>query len=402
MTRLFNCGCMLLLCCFFFADTHGQQLYELPAGTETQWVSLENASAGKGKGGMENKGAKGHASEWVKAGERKVMMDYNGAGVINRIWMTIIERSPASLRSIYIEMYWDGAAKPAVSVPLGDFFGIGLGRRTAFQSALFSDPEGKSFNCFIPMPFKKHAKIVFVNESKHDQLLFFDVNFTKVKKHPQEIAYFHACWTSSADGRLGDDFEILPQVKGKGRFLGTNLSIIPDKVYGDTWFGEGEIKMYLDGDKQYPTLVGTGTEDYVGSAWNLGPFAHLYQGAPIVDKQKGQYAFYRYHIPDPVYFQTDCRVTIQQMGGGGRDKIRAIAKAGGKVKPVSVMTQKGLIKLLEEPAYPDLMDDRFPADEWVNFYRVDNYSATAYFYLDKPENNLPPLAPLEQRLKGIL
>jgi len=287
-------------------------------------------------------------------------------------------------------------------VPLGDFFGIGLGRRTAFQSALFSDPEGKSFNCFIPMPFKKHAKIVFVNESQHDQLLFFDVNLTKVKKHPQEIAYFHACWTSSADGRLGDDFEILPQVKGKGRFLGTNLSIIPDKVYGDTWFGEGEIKMYLDGDTQYPTLVGTGTEDYVGSAWNLGPFAHLYQGAPIVDKQKSQYAFYRYHIPDPVYFQTDCKVTIQQMGGGGRDKIRAIAKAGGKVKPVSVMTQKGLIKLLEEPAYPDLMDDRFPADEWVNFYRVDNYSATAYFYLDKPENNLPPLAPLAQRLKGIL
>jgi len=402
MTRLFNCGCMLLLCCFFFADTHGQQLYELPAGAETQWVSLENTSAGKGKGGMENKGAKGHASEWIKAGERKVMMDYNGAGVINRIWMTVIERSPASLRSIYIEMYWDGAAKPAVSVPLGDFFGIGLGRRTAFQSALFSDPEGKSFNCFIPMPFKKHAKIVFVNESQHDQLLFFDVNLTKVKKHPQEIAYFHACWTSSADGRLGDDFEILPQVKGKGRFLGTNLSIIPDKVYGDTWFGEGEIKMYLDGDTQYPTLVGTGTEDYVGSAWNLGPFAHLYQGAPIVDKQKGQYAFYRYHIPDPVYFQTDCKVTIQQMGGGGRDKIRAIAKAGGKVKPVSVMTQKGLIKLLEEPAYPDLMDDRFPADEWVNFYRVDNYSATAYFYLDKPENNLPPLAPLAQRLKGIL
>ena len=402
MAKLFNSGCMLLLCCFFFEATYAQQLYELPAGAETQWISLENASGTKGEGGMENKGAKGHAAEWIKAGERKVMMDYNGAGVINRIWMTIIERSPASLRSIYIEMYWDGATKPAVSVPLGDFFGIGLGRRTAFQSALFSDPEGKSFNCFIPMPFKKHAKIVFVNESQHNQLLFFDVNLTKVKKHPQEIAYFHACWTSSTDGKPGDDFEILPQVKGRGRFLGVNLSVIPDKIYGDTWFGEGEIKMYLDGDKQYPTLVGTGTEDYVGSAWNLGPFAHLYQGAPIVDKQKGQYAFYRYHIPDPVYFQTDCKVTIQQMGGGGRDKIRAIAKAGGKVKPVSVMTQNGLIKLLEEPPYPDLMDDRFPADEWVNFYRVDNYSATAYFYLDKPENNLPPLAPLAQRLKGIL
>jgi hypothetical protein len=352
---------------------------------------------------MENKGAKGHASEWLKAGESKVMMDYDGAGVINRIWLTIIDRSPAALRSMYIEMYWDGATKPAVSVPLGDFFGIGLGRRTAFQSALFSDPEGRSFNCNIPMPFKKHAKIVLVNASKVNQLLFYDVNLTRLKKHPKEIAYFHAWWSTNANNsKLGDDFEILPQIKGKGRFLGTNLSIIADKIYGDTWFGEGEIKSYLDGDKEYPTLVGTGTEDYIGSAWNLGAFAHLYQGAPIVDKAKKQFAFYRYHIPDPIYFNTDCKITIQQMGGAGRDLIRGIAKAGGKVKPISVMTAKGLIKLLEESSFPDLNDDKFPADEWVNFYRVDNYSATAYFYLDKPENELPPLQPLTERLIGIL
>jgi Protein of unknown function (DUF2961) len=164
---------------------------------------------------------------------------------------------------------------------------------------------------------------------------------------------------------------------------------------------EGEVKVYLDGDTDYPTLAGSGTEDYIGSAWNLGPFSQLYQGATIVDKQKKQYAFYRYHVPDPIYFQTDCRVTIQQMGGAGRDLIRAISKAGGKVKPVSVMTAKGLIKLLDDPSYPGLFDDKFPADEWVNFYRIDNYSATAYFYLDKPEDNLPALAPLAVRLRGI-
>jgi hypothetical protein len=393
----------IALLLFIFSGTAtAQELYNLPPGAETRWISLENITGAKGKGGMENKGAKGHASEWVKAGESKVMMDYEGAGVINRIWMTIIERSPASLRSIYIEMYWDGAAKPAVSVPLGDFFGMGLGRRVPFQNALFSDPEGKSFNCNIPMPFKKHAKIVFVNVSKSDQLLFYDVNLTSLKKHPKEIAYFHAWWGTNTNSALGQDFEILPKVTGKGRFLGTNLSIIADKVYGDTWFGEGEVKAYLDGDKAYPTLVGTGTEDYIGSAWNLGAFAHLYQGAPIVDKEKKQFAFYRYHILDPIYFQTDCRITLQQMGGGGRDQIRAIAKAGGRVKAVSVMTPKGLIKIMDDPAYPDINDDKFPKDEWVNFYRVDNYSATAYFYLDKPENNLPPLAPLAERLKGIL
>ena len=390
-----------LLLCFYSGFVQAQELYDLPSDAETRWVSFENPTGAKGKGGMENKTAKGHASEWVNAGKSITLLDFDGAGIINRIWMTIIDRNPQALRAIHIEMYWDGAARPAVSAPLGDFFGIGLGRMAAFQSALFTDPEGKSFNCYVPMPFKKHARIVLVNESKQNQLLFYDVNLTKVKKHPKDIAYFHAYWSNSTGRGLGDDFEILPKVKGKGRFLGTNISVIADKIYGDTWFGEGEVKTYLDGDKDHPTLVGSGTEDYIGSAWNLGPFSQLYQGATVVDKQKKQFAFYRYHIPDPIYFSADCRVTIQQMGGAGRDLIRAIAKAGGKVKPVSVMTARGLIKLLDEPSYPDLFSDKFPADEWVNFYRVDNYSATAYFYLNSPESNLPPLAPLAERIKGL-
>jgi len=385
----------------FSTPAKAQELYELPADAETRWVSFENRTGEKGKGGMENHKAKGHASEWVKAGQSITLLDFDGAGVINRIWMTIIDRNPEALRSIRIDMYWDGAAKPAVSVPLGDFFGVGLGRMTAFQSAFFTSPEGRSFNCYIPMPFKTHARMVLVNESKQNQLLFYDVDLTKLKKQGKAIGYFHAYWSNNKDSKLGDDFEILPKVTGKGRFLGSNISVIADPVYGETWFGEGEVKAYLDGDKDYPTLAGSGTEDYIGSAWNLGPFSQLYQGATLVDKQKKQYAFYRYHVPDPIYFQTDCRVTIQQMGGAGRDLIRAISKAGGKVKPVSVMTTKGLVKLLDAPSYPGLFDDKFPADEWVNFYRVDNYSAVAYFYLDKPESNLPALAPLTERLRGI-
>lgn len=390
-----------IVSCVLSTVVKGQKLYELPTDVDTRWISFENPTGGKGAGAMQNKGAKGNASQWVKAGESKVLMDYNGAGVINRIWMTIIDRNPKALRAIHLDMYWEGSAKPAVSVPLGDFFGIGLGRMAAFQSALFTDPEGKSFNCYIPMPFRKHAKIVFVNESQQNQLLFYDVNIAKLAKPSNNITYFHAYWSNNDGAKLGEDFEILPKVKGKGRFLGTNLSVIADKVYGDTWFGEGEVKTYLDGDTNYPTLAGSGTEDYIGSAWNLGAFNQLYQGAPIVDKQKKQYAFYRYHIPDPIYFHTDCRVTIQQMGGAGRDLIRGIIKAGGKVKPISVMTAKGLIKLQDLKDYPDLFDDKFPADEWVNFYRIDDYSATAYFYLDKPVSNLPVLAPLERRLKGL-
>ena len=394
----FSPGFILLL---FFTAANGQELFDFPSKTNTSWGSFENRSAETGKGGMENQGAKGHASEWVKPGDSITLLDFKGAGVIRRIWMTIIDRNPQALRAIRIEMYWDNSSKPAVSAPLGDFFGIGLGRKTAFQSALFSDPEGKSFNCYIPMPFKKRAKIVFINESKQKQLLFYDINFTTVKKQRKDLLYFHAYWSNSTGVGLGEDFNILPQVNGKGRFLGSNFSVIADNIYGDTWFGEGEVKVYLNNDTKYPTLVGTGLEDYIGTAWNLGTFTNMYQGCPVVDKAKKQYSFYRYHIPDPIYFNSGCRVTIQQMGGGGRDLLRAAAKAGGKLKPVSVMTSEGLIKLLENTSYPDLFNDQFPADEWVNFYRIDNYSATAYFYLDKPENNLPSLAPLSERLKGM-
>lgn len=392
---------MLLAVAWLPLYIQAQQLYETPSKTDTRWISFENPTGEPGKGGHANKGAKGNSSQWIKPGEQIVLMDYDGAGIINRIWMTIIDRNPKALRAIHLDMYWDGAAKPAVSVPLGDFFGIGLGRMTAFQSALFTDPEGKSFNCYIPMPFKKHAKIVFVNESEQKQLLFYDIDLSALKKPVKNLAYFHAYWSNNDGAQLGEDFQILPKVDGKGRFLGCNLNVKADKVYGDTWFGEGEVKTYLDNDTDFPTLAGTGTEDYIGSAWNLGPFSNLYQGAPIVDKAKKEYSFYRYHIPDPVYFKTSCKVTIQQMGGAGRDLIRNISKAGGKVKPVTVMTANGLIKLLETPNYPDLFDDKFPADEWVNFYRVDDYSATAYFYLDKPESNLAPLAPLSKRLKGL-
>ncbi|GAA4315878.1 hypothetical protein GCM10023143_27480 [Compostibacter hankyongensis] len=390
---------LLLLCCPLYSGA--QELFEVPRDASTRWVSFENLSGAKGAAALKNQGAKGDASRWIKAGDSVVILDYTGCGVIRRIWMTFIDRSPEALRSIRLDIYWDGAGKPAVSVPVGDFFGIGLGRTAAFQSALFSNPEGKSFNCYIPMPFKTRARMVFVNQSQKDELLFYDVDMTVSEKPAEDLTYFHAYWSDNEGIGLGEDFEILPRVRGRGRFLGCNISVRTDSVYRDTWFGEGEVKIYLDGDGSHPTLAGTGTEDYLGSAWSLGPFSQLYQGAPVVDKQKGQYAFYRYHVPDPVYFQRDCRVTIQQMGGGGRNVIRSIVRAGGKVRPVSVMTAAGLVRLLDTTGYPGLFEEAFPADDWVNFYRIDHYAATAYFYLDTPDAALPPLAPLSRRLKYI-
>ncbi|WP_349318634.1 glycoside hydrolase family 172 protein [Chitinophaga sp. MM2321] len=377
-----------------------QELYKFPADADTRWITFENSSGGKGIAGIENKGAKGHPCDTLKAGASVTLMDYQGAGVINRIWLTISERKPEVLRSIRIDMYWEGATKPAVSAPLGDFFGIGLGLKTPFQCALFSDPEGRSFNCNIPMPFNKKARIVLVNESSKTASLFYEINLTAQKKPQKDLLYFHAYWNSNKHTKLGDDFEMLPAVTGKGRYLGSNMGVIADKTYGNTWFGEGEVKMYLDGDTQYPTLAGTGTEDYIGTGWSQGTFAHLYQGCLIADGPTRAYAFYRYHIPDPVYFHSGCRVTIQQIGGGARDQVREVVGKGARLKPVTVSTPAALVKILEQPSFPNLSDEKFP-DGWVNFYRLDNYSSTAYFYLDKPESNLPALAPLAERLEGI-
>jgi hypothetical protein len=396
----------LVLILFIFTiaqaiEVRAQEWYKLPEGTETRWSSFENPSAAKGKGGAENKKAKGHPSEMFAPGETKTLLNVTGAGVIQRMWMTISDRSPQVLRSIKIEMYWDGAATPAVSVPLGDFFGLALGRKVAFQNALFSDPEGRSFTSYIPMPYRKSARIVLVNESSVTVNLFYDVNFQQVKSHAQDILYFHAYWNRVEKTKLAEDYVILPQVKGKGRYLGTNMGIITDPLYEKSWWGEGEVKIYVDGDNDLPTLNGTGTEDYIGTGWGQGMFVHEYQGCLIADEPNRQWAFYRYHIPDPVYFSSNFKVTIQIMGGEMTDKVRGYEKNGAALIPVTVAGEKEFVKLFERNPVPKLSDPAFPQG-WTNFYRSDDVSSTAYFYLDSPVNGLPAIQPATIRAKGLL
>ena len=203
-------------------------------------------------------------------------------------------------------------------------------------------------------------------------------------------------WTT-----LGRDFEILPRVEGRGRFLGSNIGVlIKPGVLG--WFGEGEFKAYLDGDTDLPTLVGTGTEDYIGTAWGQGVFAHRFQGCLICDNEKGIHAFYRYHIPDPIFFHTDCRVTMQVMGGSFKSEVAGMARNGVAIQPVTfgIADGSGFIKLLDLPQPVSLDDDSLP-DGWVNFHREDDWSATAFFYLDQPSNDLPDLAPAAERQEAV-
>lgn len=373
-----------------------QELFQLPEGKQTRWVSFENTSGQKGAGGRENQGAKGHAFDHIKAGESVDLVDLEGSGTVRRIWLTLSNRSPEMLRSLRIEMFWDGSRKPAVSAPLGDFFGVGLGQRLPFESALFSDPEGRSFNCFIPMPFKKSAKITIFNDSDEDLIaLFYEVDIL-LEEHGEGMLYFHTYWSRALETALGEDFEILPAVEGAGRFLGTNIGVLTNERYEDTWWGEGEVKIYLDGDGEFPTLVGTGTEDYIGTAYGQGTYDHLYQGSLIADPETGRFAFYRYHIPDPVYFYENIKVAIQQIGGAPKEKAIQFIEDGTALKPVSIHNGLEFIKLLEREQPTGLNSPDLPKG-WTNFYRRDDVSATAYFYLDKPANSLPPIGDLQNR-----
>lgn len=403
--------------CLVFNSSYSQELYKAPPeGTNTRWVSPENPSGAKGAGGVSNAGAKGNAFYIIAPGEKKVLFDVQGPGVVRRMWMSgSIAVNAEQRRAVRIDMYWDNAKKPAVSAPVGDFFGMGLGLAPTFQSDLFANPEGRSFNCDIPMPYRKSARIELTNESSYYVLYWFDIDYLQMAKPDNDAMYFHAYWNRTSATELGKDYEILPKVNGKGRFLGTNIGVIGNKDYNGTWFGEGEVKMYLDGDKELPSLVGTGTEDYIGSGWGQGVYGGRYQGSLIADNANDLYAFYRYHIADPVYFHTNCRVTIQQIGNAPLKKIREMMAKKAKIRPVWILDSKGAKDITKMPAGPApvhvrLLDEKasfeeitkdFPDDYSTNFYRSDDVSATAYFYLDQPQSDLPALPPLDVRMKDL-
>jgi hypothetical protein len=363
----------------------------------TRWSSPENLNGIKGAAGKENNGAKGRAFGPVEAKGAKTLLDVQGTGIVNRIWITINDRSPEMLRSLVVKIFWDNEQKPAVNVPFGDFFGIGLGQITAFQNALFANPEGRSFECFIAMPFKKAAKIQVVNESDVKlSYLFYDVDFQYLKTWKPEYLYFHAWWHRDTATTITKDFELLPNIKGKGRFIGTNADIHANPVYSDAWWGEGEVKMYIDETGKLPTIAGTGTEDYIGTGWGQGKFINNFSGCTVADKDQKQWAWYRYHIPDPIYFEKECRVTLQQIGGEDKETVAGMQKTNVPLIPVTVDESETLHHYYSPDSVLQVAKTPFK-EGWVNFYRTDDVSSTAYFYLDAPSNNLPVLQPIAVR-----
>ncbi len=371
-----------------------RDLYEVPDGVATRWASPENSDALPGQAGTANHGRKGSACRPLAAGETLTLAHSEGSGTVRRMWVTISDRTPEFLRGIVIRMYWDGEEKPAVEAPLGDFFCMALGRMAPFENAWFGNPEKRSFNCRIPMPFRKGFRITATNESPSNlRMFFYDVNLTLGDHHAPGVGYFHAHYRRENPTVLRRDFEILPKVEGKGRFLGCCLGAIADtQRWGASWWGEGEVKVYLDGDTDLPTLAGTGTEDYIGTGWGQGYYSQLWQGCTIADKDQMQYSFYRLHGPDPIYFHRDIRVTIQQIGCFGKQQMIDHMKQTGLKELVALGDGTGRLTIADIEAM----------DYHCGFFeREDDWCATAYFTLDRPTNDLPPIEPFEKRVAGL-
>jgi hypothetical protein len=372
------------------------KLFLPEGGRLTRWASPENPLGEKGRGGMENRGAKGRAFGSIDAGSPLVLMQTEGPGVIERIWLTLEERDPEMLRSLRLDMYWEGSDKPAVSVPLGDFFGANMGLPVKFENVFFSNPEGRSFNSFIKMPFLQSAKIVLTNESFRKVKRIFYCVYYALCPLPDSIFYFHAWWNRKNPNKLGRDYTVLPRLEGSGKFIGMNMGVKTNPGYGDSWFGEGEMKIYMDGDEAYPTLCGTGTEDYIGTAWGQGKFINMDQGCLISDSGNGLYSFYRFHHSDPVCFHSDIKVQIQVMGGAEKNKLIQIIEKG---LPIEIVSHDG--EEMEHLYGKGFIPDCHSPQGWYNYFREDDFSSTAYFYYDRPAGGLPALPSRELRVSDL-
>jgi hypothetical protein len=297
-------------------------LYELK-DLQSRAATAENRTAAPGAGGRARDGRKGAPClSPLAKGETATLLDHAGPGVIRHIWCTIPPGNVDHLRNTILRMYWDGQTYPSVEVPLGDFFGVAHGRQVEMSSALVAMQDGKGFNCWIPMPFREHARITVENDSGSDVAMFFyQIDFTHGDALDETAGAFHAQFRRSNPCPLHEDFVILDGVEGRGAYLGTVLGV--RSRYRDCWWGEGEVKFFLDDDGRHPTICGTGAEDYIGSAWGLRQIVTPHQGAPLVDGETGFYSIYRLHVADPVYFRRRLRVTVQQIGFGDMERARA-------------------------------------------------------------------------------
>ena len=359
MKRYLALSALIVLVCLLSSELRAQQsefnglqmhmgnLYRL-SKAKTRSISAENFNGEKGKGGMSVDGPAASAARdlgqgWkvspfirIEPQETFVLADIEGEGAIQQIWMT----PTGNWRFSILRFYWDGEDEPSVEVPVGDFFACGWGKYAQVTSLAVCVNPGSAFNCYWEMPFRKSCKITMENLDDAQMRLYYQINYA-LTEVSDDAAYFHAQFRRTNPLPYKEVYTILDDVEGWGQYVGTYM------CWGSNssgWWGEGEIKFYLDGDKKFPTICGTGTEDYFCGSYcftvdgKYREFTTPYAGMPQVLTPDGlwnsqqRFGLYRWHVTDPVRFEKDLRVTIQALGwrSGGRylalqDDISSVA-----------------------------------------------------------------------------
>jgi hypothetical protein len=305
---------------------------------QTRSISAENFNGEKGQGGMATEGTGSYAARdlgrgWkvspsikIAPGEVTTLAHITGSGAIQHIWMTTHK---SHWRQLILRCYWDGDVQPAIEVPVGDFFCNGWCEYSQVSSLPIAVNPNGGFNSYWEMPFHKGAKVTIESLATEEVTLYYQIDYALTEVDPG-AAYFHAQWRRSNTLPYGQVHTILDGIEGSGHYVGTYIAW---GVNNTGWWGEGEIKFYLDGDEEYPTICGTGTEDYFGGAWNFDvpgqgytAFTTPFLGLSQILRPDGLYrsqqrfGMYRWHIMDPIRFGADLRVTIQALGwrSGGR------------------------------------------------------------------------------------
>jgi len=325
------------------SDFYSQGLAGLPmlSRREFRSISAENPTGAKGQGGRATDGtglrcARDLGPGWkispdieLAGGASATLVDMGGPGILQHFWMTT---PPEQWRDLIFRIFWDGEPEPSVEVPLGDFFANGWCQRSNVNSQPIAVNPAGGFNSYWPMPFESSIRVTVENRSAKQIPVFFQFDFS-MGPVPADSGRFHAQWRRSNPVPYKEVHTILDGVRGWGHFAGVYLAW---QVNSNFWWGEGEVKMYLDGDTDYPTYCGTGTEDYFGGAWNwefpageYGTYSTPWLGMHQVIKPDGLYkanqrfGMYRWHVMDPVVFQKDFRVTIQDLGWRSDSRFHA-------------------------------------------------------------------------------
>jgi len=273
----------------------------------------------------------GNGDAWlVRAGETKEVFNATGPGVITHIWFTIAAQTTYHLKEIVLRMYWDGAEKPSVEVPVGDFFGLNLGEYNVYQSAFLNCSSVKALNCYFAMPFRRSARITVTNDGARDVDAFYsNIDYQLVPSLPERSLYFHAQYRQATPNHAivfpagskelnlnGESNYVYVEARGSGHLMGVTLGVLQNKEH---WMGEGDDMTFLD-DETKPAITGTGSEDYFNGAWDFGgiegvvPFAHLYNGAHFIQSAErigGRYCLYRWHADNPLAFRKYLKHTME-------------------------------------------------------------------------------------------